>query len=46
MAADHPTTSLNHPNQAAASFRNVHLANGKLSALGWVLGEEWDFLDA
>jgi hypothetical protein len=25
MAADHPTTSLNYPNHAAASFRNVHL---------------------
>ena len=24
MAADHPTTSLNYPNHAAASFRNVH----------------------
>jgi hypothetical protein len=26
VAADHPTTSLNYPNHAAASFRNVHLA--------------------
>jgi hypothetical protein len=24
MAADHPTTSLNYPNHAAASFRNIH----------------------
>jgi hypothetical protein len=38
MAADHPTTSLNYPNHAAASFRNVHLVpDGGLSTMGVML---------
>ncbi len=32
MAADHPTTSLNYPNHAAASFRNVHLVDAPWDA--------------
>jgi hypothetical protein len=33
MAADHPTTSLNYPNHAAASFRNVHLSQPPIASV-------------
>jgi hypothetical protein len=38
MAADHPTTSLNYPNHAAASLRNVHLIHEDGTASGLYCG--------